>query len=156
MKLYPLMRDFRDPALRVAMPRAPRMVVGQELASCPRRIKELSAEGCPVPFFELYYDLKQGRHDVGYISKGWNDPGFRVGDLVSVSKENIGNVQANAYRLLKFCATRGVVLAVEEKADSIELQMDSVIYSDGFNKSVFAQVLHYLNACVEKAQELIG
>jgi len=30
---------------------------------------------------ELYYDLKQGRHDVGYISKGWNDPGFRVGDL---------------------------------------------------------------------------
>lgn len=25
---------------------------------------------------ELYYDLKQGRHDVGYISKGWDDPGF--------------------------------------------------------------------------------
>jgi hypothetical protein len=41
MKPYPLMGDLREPALRVAMPRAPRLVVSQELASCPRKIKEL-------------------------------------------------------------------------------------------------------------------
>jgi len=50
MKPYPLVSDLREPALRVAMPRAPRLVVGQELASCLRRIQELSAEGCPVTF----------------------------------------------------------------------------------------------------------
>ena len=38
----------------------------------------------------------------------------------------------------------------------VEVQMDSVIYSDGFNKKVFEQVLHELNACVEKANELLG
>ena len=32
MKPYPLVSDLREPALRVAMPRAPRLVVGQELA----------------------------------------------------------------------------------------------------------------------------
>jgi hypothetical protein len=31
---------------------------------------------------ELYNDLKRGRHDMGYISKGWEDPGFRIGDLI--------------------------------------------------------------------------
>ncbi len=51
MKPYPLVSDLWEPALRVAMPRAPRLLVGQELASRPRRIQEFSAEGCPVPFF---------------------------------------------------------------------------------------------------------
>ena len=42
MKPYPLVSDLWEPVPRVAMPRAPRMVVGQELASCSRRIKDLS------------------------------------------------------------------------------------------------------------------
>ena len=50
MKPYPLVSDLREPALRVALPSAPRLVVGQELTSCPRRIKELSPKWCPVPF----------------------------------------------------------------------------------------------------------
>jgi hypothetical protein len=52
MKPYPLVSDLREPALRVAMPRAACLVVGQELASCPRRIKEVGLEGCPVLFFK--------------------------------------------------------------------------------------------------------
>lgn len=105
---------------------------------------------------ELYYDLKQGRHDVGYISKGWDDPGFRVGDLVEVPKTNVASIKTHAYALLKFCATRGVGITIEEKADVVELQMGSVIYSDGFNRKVFEQVLHHLNVCVEKAEEFFG
>jgi hypothetical protein len=129
-----------------------RIIVEQTAKECGLKLSGFRAND----ELELYYDLQQGRHDVGYISKGWNDPGFRVGDLVSVPRDNIGKVQANAYRLLKFCATRGVVLTVDEKPDSIELQMDFLIYSDGFNKSVFAQVLHYLNESVEKAESLMG
>ncbi len=129
-----------------------RIIVEQTAKECGLKLSGFRAND----ELELYYDLKQGRHEVGYISKGWNDPGFRVGDLVSVPRDNIDNVKANAYRLLKFCATRGVVLTLEEKPGSVELQMDSVIYSEGFNKSVFAQVLNYLNVCVEKAEELIG
>jgi hypothetical protein len=52
MKLYPLVSDLRGPARRVAVPRAPRLVVGQELALCPRRIQEVGPEGCPVLFFK--------------------------------------------------------------------------------------------------------
>lgn len=105
---------------------------------------------------ELYYDLKQGRGDVGYISKGWDDPGFRVGDILSIPKQNLPQLNDNIVELLKFCATRGVSVTIEDTRDGVELHMDSVIYSDGFNGKVFEQVLGYLNVCIEKAEELVG
>jgi hypothetical protein len=127
-----------------------RIIVEQTAKECGLRLSGFRTNDD----LELYYDLKQGRHDVGYISKGWDDPGFRVGDLIKVPKANIPALKAHAYDLLKFCATRGVVVTFEENADVVEVQMDSVIYSDGFNKKVFEQVLSYLNGCVEKAATL--
>lgn len=105
---------------------------------------------------ELHYDLKQGRHDVGYISKGWDEPGFRIGDIVEVPKWKIADMKEHMYTLLKFCATRGVIVTIEEKETSIEMQLESVIYLEGLNKRVFEQVLQYLQECVEKAHELIA
>jgi len=93
---------------------------------------------------ELYYDLRQGRHDVGYISKGWDEPGFRIGDIVEVPKWKIADMKEHVYTLLTFCATRGVIVTIEEKEKSIEMQLESVIYLEGLNKRVFEQVLHYL------------
>jgi hypothetical protein len=129
-----------------------RMLVEQTAKECGLKLSGFRTNDD----LELYYDLRQGRHDVGYISKGWEDPGFRVGDLVEVPKANIPAVKAQAFNLLKFCATRGVVLTFEQKAGLVEIQMDSVIYSDGFNKKVFEQVLHYLNECVEKTHTTCG
>lgn len=105
---------------------------------------------------ELYYDLKQGRHDAGYISKGWDEPGFRIGEIVEVPTWNNADMKEHLYTLLTFCATRGTMVTIEEKEDSIELHLDSVIYSEGMNRRVFEQVLHYLQECVGKAHELVA
>jgi len=105
---------------------------------------------------ELYYDLKQGRHDGGYISKGWDDPGFRVGEIIDVPKWNNADMKEHLYALLTYCATQGVAVTIEEKGNLIELHLDSVIYSEGLNKRVFEQLLHHLQECVEKARELIA
>ena len=105
---------------------------------------------------ELYYDLKRGRHDMGYISKGWEDPGFRIGDLIDMEKWKEESFKANAYEILRFCATNGIVMTVEEDKDTITLQMEGVIYGEGFNKDTFLKTLETLNECVEKAQDLIG
>jgi hypothetical protein len=105
---------------------------------------------------ELCYDIKRGRHDVGCISKGWDEPGFRVGDIIEVPKWKNTDMKEHLYALLTFCATRGVAVTVEEAEHSIELHLDSVIYSEGLNKRVFEQILHYLQECVEKAHELIA
>jgi len=105
---------------------------------------------------ELYYDLKRGRHDIGYISKGWEDPGFRIGDLIEIEKSKEELFKGNAYEILRFCATNGIVLTVEETKDTITLQMEGVIYSEGFNKDTFLKTLETLNECVEKTQELLA
>jgi len=105
---------------------------------------------------ELYYDLKRGRHGMGYISKGWEDPGFRIGDLIEIEKSKEELFKGNAYEILRFCATNGIVLTVEETKDTITLQMEGVIYSEGFNKDTFLKTLETLNECVEKTQELLA
>ena len=130
-----------------------RMIVEHTLKECGLRPSGFNSN----EHLELYYDIVQGKREIGYISKGWDDPGFRVGDVIEVSKWKIAALKEHAYTLLKYCATRGVVMTVEENDDdSVKLQMDSVVYSDGFNKKVFAQVLHYLNECTAKAQQLFG
>ncbi|THJ17141.1 MAG: hypothetical protein CAF45_016660 [Nitrospira sp. CG24E] len=105
---------------------------------------------------ELYYDLKQGRHDVGFVAKGWDDPGFRIGDIVEVPKWQIADMREHMYAILTFCATQGVAVTIEENDETIELQMNSVISLEGLNREVFKQALHHLELCVEKAHELIG
>jgi hypothetical protein len=105
---------------------------------------------------ELYYDLKRGRHDMGYISKGWEDPGFRIGDLIEIPKHKIEVFKANAYQILKFCATNGIGMTVSEIKGTVKIHMDGLIYSEGFNKDTFIKTLETLNECVEKADDLIA
>jgi len=127
-----------------------RMIVEQTLKECGLRPSGFIAN----EHLELYYDIAHGKRELGYISKGWDDPGFRVGNIVEVPKWKIAALKEHAYALLKHCATRGVVMTVKENDDdSVELQMDSVIYSDGFNKKVLGQVLHYLTECVQRAHD---
>lgn len=130
-----------------------RILVERTAKECGLRLSRLLASDD----LELYYDIKRGRHDLlGYISKGWTDPGFRTGDLLKVPQSKVDLFKKNAYQLLKFCATNGIVITVEETRDSIDIAMSGVIYSEGFNKDTFKKTLETLNECIEKAEELIG
>lgn len=54
---------------------------------------------------------------MGYISKGWDDPGFEVGDLLVVPGSQLEAVKNHAQTLMKYCATRGVTLTAERRDD---------------------------------------
>ena len=129
-----------------------RMMVENTAGECGLKLSRFLAND----ELELYYDLKRGRHDMGYISKGWEDPGFRIGDLITMEKSKQESFKANAYEILRFCATNGIVMTVEEPKDTITLQMEGVIYSEGFNKDTFSKTLETLNECIEKTQELLA
>jgi hypothetical protein len=104
---------------------------------------------------ELYYDIKRGRHDLGYISKGWEDPGFRIGDLVDIGWWDTDLVKINTPLLMRFCATRGIAMTIQEAPLTTTFQLDGVIYSEGFNRETFLQTLDSLNTCVGKIESLI-
>jgi hypothetical protein len=104
---------------------------------------------------ELYYDIKRGRHDMGYISKGWEDPGFRIGDLVEVGWWDRDILKANSHHIMRFCATNGIAMTIQEAPTTLTIQLDGVIYSEGFNRNTFLKTLDSLNACVEKIHTLV-
>ena len=104
---------------------------------------------------ELYYDIKRGRHDLGYIAKGWEDPGFRIGDLMGIGWWDADVVKANTTQIMHVCATNGIGITIQERPLTIELQLDGVIYSNGFNRETLRQTLDSLNACVGKIESLI-
>ena len=68
---------------------------------------------------ELYYDLKRGTDEIGNISRGWEDPGFRVGDLVTVPKSKADRFKACLPQIRKFCAVNGIGMTDDETKESI-------------------------------------
>lgn len=104
---------------------------------------------------ELYYDIKRGRHDLGFISKGWEDPGFRIGDLVEIGWWDGDVLKANTPQIMRFCATNGIATTIQETPLTVTLQLDGVIYNEGFNRETFLQTLDSLNICVGRIHALI-
>jgi hypothetical protein len=129
-----------------------------------RILIEKAARGCKLKLsgflvndaLELYYDLKRGREEIGYVSKGWEDPGFRIGDIVTIPKSKAARFKASLPQIRNFCATNGIAMTVSKSKESIEIQMDGVIYSEGFNKKTFVNTLDTLHECVETAKDLMG
>jgi len=104
---------------------------------------------------ELYYDIRRGRHDLGFISKGWEEPEFRIGDLVEIGPWEAGVLKANPPDLSRYCATRGIAMTVQETPMAVTIQLDGIIYSEGFNRDTFLKTLESVNACVERIHTLI-
>jgi hypothetical protein len=128
-----------------------RLIVEQALRECGLRPTGFKTDR----YLELYYDVAHGRREIGYIAKGWDEPGFRIGDMVEISRWKAANLKEHVLGLLKYCATRGVALTVQEHDDdSASLEMDSVIYAEGFNPKVLAKALATITRCAEMAHRL--
>lgn len=105
---------------------------------------------------ELYFDISRGEREMGYIAKGWDDPGFRIGDLIEVTRSKTATLLTNAFQVMKVCATNGIGISIHETADSTELALDGVIYSEGFNRETFMKTLDTLRECVKQVRALVG
>jgi len=102
---------------------------------------------------ELYYDLEKDGRDLGFISKGWNDPGFRMGEVLTIPQQLVDAFCSRAPEILDFCATNGVVFNARHKDDAMEVTLEVCIYKEGFNTVVFAKTLQAIVDCVSKITE---
>jgi hypothetical protein len=64
-------------------------------------------------------------------------------------------LQANLHNLMRLCATNGITMTIQESPITSTLQVDGVIYSEGFNRDTFVQTLDSVNVCIEKIHTLI-
>jgi hypothetical protein len=104
---------------------------------------------------ELFYNLKKGRQDIGYVSKGWSEPGYRIGNILRVPEIRRAALQGAIMKIMKLCAVRGFAITVDEKEGYTQLSIDTVIYTEGLNSVVFSKICENLCECVEKIHDLL-
>jgi hypothetical protein len=104
---------------------------------------------------ELFYNLKKGRQDIGYISKGWSDPGFRIGNILMIPEVRRPALEGAIMKIMKLCAVRGFAVTVDEKDGYAQLCLDTVVYTEGLNSAVFSQICGNLTECVDRIHDLL-
>jgi hypothetical protein len=104
---------------------------------------------------ELYYDIAKDGHDVGFISKGWDDPGFRVGEVLILPAERLDAFRARATQNMDFCSTNGVVCTGRLTPEGLELSLLDNIYSEGFNIATFLQTLESVHNCGARVRAIV-
>jgi hypothetical protein len=105
---------------------------------------------------ELYYDIAKDGHDVGFISKGWDDPGFRVGELLVLPADSLDAFRGRAPQIMDFCSTSGVVCTGRLTPEGLELSLLDNIYSEGFNIATFLQTLESVHNCAAKVRAIVS
>jgi len=105
---------------------------------------------------EIYFDLARGQEEMGMISKGWDDPGFRIGDLIKIPNSRAAKFDETLLQIYRLCATNGIGMTFEKNADSIQMCVDGVIYSEGFNKDTFRKTLETLRECIQMIEEMVA
>ena len=105
---------------------------------------------------EVYYDIEKEGREVGYISKGWEESGFRIGEIIMCEGGQLASFKANSDKILNVCATPGFGLGVKVIDNSLELDLNIIIYQDGFNAKVVSEALKNLELTVIKIKALIS
>lgn len=90
----------------------------------------------------LYLDVTYEGIGLGFVYRGWDDPGFGVGDVIMVSAENMPLFGALSGRIFSRLATDGLAVTVHPlPTGGCCLAITSAIYSPGFNARVFGATL---------------
>jgi hypothetical protein len=163
--------DVRDAVLRFLMEHEiPLNVARSGLQQCVdflrdvQRVQAAAAElGLNLSGFRsgdalaLYFDVEYNGRGLGFIYRGWNDPGFGVGETVPIAPDSMALFMAQSERALRMLATNGLGVTTKPMpGGGYWLDMTSVIYSDGFNTSVLAATLHAVSESADSIRSLVA
>jgi hypothetical protein len=104
---------------------------------------------------ELYFDLTDNDRDVGCISKGWEDHGFRIAEQLRIPIEFAGPLKGMLNSLRHKCATEGVALTTTKRKRELAIHIECVIYTAGFNGEAVRHTLRYLDECSALVQNAL-
>jgi len=106
---------------------------------------------------ELYFNLVRlsDTKKVGYIAKGWDDPGFRIGDVINLEdQEESEQFKDCITEISRNCTSKGILMTVKEDGNGYIINLEGLIYTEGMNKDTFNKTLEALIECAELARAL--
>lgn len=99
---------------------------------------------------ELYFDICRNGCDICYIYKGWDDPGFRIGEVIDLDK-CAPDFKERFYEIFRICSSRLITIGLQKQGkESFSIVLEIGIYKSGFNAKVFKEVIEeFEDALVE-------
>lgn len=106
---------------------------------------------------EVYYDMGWRGKKIGCLSKGWEDPGFRISDVIVLGYGQIEMFRQNSDKILNVCATQGVACGVNlVEGEKVQLDLSICIYQDGFNAGTVQAALESFDLCMKRVKSFLS
>lgn len=106
---------------------------------------------------ELYYDIERTGDEVGFVSKGWNDAGFLIGDILLVPSESAANLRTHAKQIQNLCAHGHLIHDVTISPDAnAHIGLNILIDQNQFTQKTFAEALDTIQQTVTKIRRILG
>jgi hypothetical protein len=94
---------------------------------------------------EIYCKVHVGRFELS-VAKGWSDPGFRVFAWIEIPQALKHSLTLGA--LAKHCAVNGLALTAVEGDDPALWQVETVVYTSGFNAECLKELFGAFENCL--------
>jgi len=104
---------------------------------------------------EVYFDVYRRDRNICFLAKGWDDPGFRIGEIIKLDK-NDPNFKKNFYRTFEICSKELISLGFfKQNKAYLWLYLGIGIYYDGFNEKVFIEAAATLKNAADKIRSFL-
>ena len=92
---------------------------------------------------QVYYDIQRNGGDWGYLSRGWEEPGFRVGQVLDVPNDKLPEFRQHAERIIRDLAARGIAITIEAEPEGAPSQLHLTVNlpAAGFNPNMLLDSL---------------
>jgi hypothetical protein len=122
-------------------------------ASCGLNLVNESISEC----MQIYFEVQAEGAIKGFISCGWDEPGFRVGQVVMVPIEHMPELQLHAQEIMQLLARNGIAITTDPDDEQAVhyLNLTINIPDAGFNAATLSQAVWTMNACVEQIKKTI-
>lgn len=99
----------------------------------------------------IYCDVSKGGREVAFLSKGWDDPGYRLGQMLTIPRAPVARFHGRHESLQRLLLTNGITCNIKPTADGLEVVLEYLLYAAGFNGKTLSQSLTTSMECSEAA-----
>jgi len=106
---------------------------------------------------QIYFEITFEKETLAFISRGWDESGFRLGQVLNISKSHELELRKHPKEISHFLASNGVAItADEDEAKGLHyLNLTINIPDAGFNRETLLDALTVLTACVTRIKGII-
>jgi hypothetical protein len=152
--------DFPNDRFKNRIKRLVRNIAEQQkniklLEACARKLNLEFKSSDSNYNLELYFDIYKNSQNICYVYKGWDDPGFRVGELIELDKSK-SDFKERFYDIFRICSERLITISLQNQGKStLTICLEIGIYKSGFNGKVFKEAIKTLQDALSKIRSLL-